>query len=429
MADERTAIVVPGHGAVELDGVHRISARCRRLVVEAERSRERRRRPTWSSSPAGRRPAARPRPSRCATAWRGPDVELVVEPTATDRPPRTPRGRCRCCSNAGSSARSSSARPSTRPRTRYFFVRSTRPAASKARVRVAPVASVAARARVGACGAAVGCRRSSAQRGPSSSGARDERHARLHPGLERGGEPARRCSTACAASCRTRTCSSSTTARPTARPRSRASTGARSAVARREPGSARRGRRRATAGRSSTATRSAGASTPTASIPAASSRACSTLVRERRVRRRGRLALRLGRRLRAVPLPPEPGRGGSAPRCCAARSRLVLRRPFGDATSGLYAVNAKALPLLAEPFTSGAPEVEALIRVVEAGLRLEEVPVDMAERAGGESKLRGRQGGEARPHGGGNARARAARPAQALGVRRSAGSRSSSSRS
>jgi hypothetical protein len=68
---------------------------------------------------------------------------------------------------------------------------------------------------------------------------------------------------------------------------------------------------------------------------------------------------------------------------------LVLSRPFGDATSGLYAVNAKALPLLAAPFASGAPEVEALIRVSEAGLRLEEVPVDMAERASGESKLRG----------------------------------------
>ena len=68
---------------------------------------------------------------------------------------------------------------------------------------------------------------------------------------------------------------------------------------------------------------------------------------------------------------------------------LVLGRPFGDATSGLYAVNAKALPLLAEPFTTEAPEVEALIRIVDAGLRLEEVPVNMAARAGGESKLRG----------------------------------------
>jgi glycosyltransferase involved in cell wall biosynthesis len=68
---------------------------------------------------------------------------------------------------------------------------------------------------------------------------------------------------------------------------------------------------------------------------------------------------------------------------------LALRRPFGDATSGLYAVNAKALPLLAETFTSGAPEVEALLRVANAGLRLEEVPVTMEERQSGESKLRG----------------------------------------
>jgi glycosyltransferase involved in cell wall biosynthesis len=68
--------------------------------------------------------------------------------------------------------------------------------------------------------------------------------------------------------------------------------------------------------------------------------------------------------------------------------RLVLRRPFGDATSGLYAVNAKALPLLAEPFGTEAPEVEALIRIVDAGLRLEEVPVNMSPRASGESKLR-----------------------------------------
>ena len=70
---------------------------------------------------------------------------------------------------------------------------------------------------------------------------------------------------------------------------------------------------------------------------------------------------------------------------------LVLGRPFGDATSVLWAVNAKALPLLARPFESGAPEVEALIRISDAGLRLEEVPVDMAARAGGESKLRGRK--------------------------------------
>jgi glycosyltransferase involved in cell wall biosynthesis len=69
----------------------------------------------------------------------------------------------------------------------------------------------------------------------------------------------------------------------------------------------------------------------------------------------------------------------------------VLGRPFGDATSGLYAVNAAALPILAAPFATEAPEVEALIRLADAGLRVAEVPVDMAPRAGGESKLRGRK--------------------------------------
>ncbi|MFL6038867.1 MAG: glycosyltransferase family 2 protein [Gaiellaceae bacterium] len=69
----------------------------------------------------------------------------------------------------------------------------------------------------------------------------------------------------------------------------------------------------------------------------------------------------------------------------------VLGRPFADATSGLYAVNAAALPVLAEPFATEAPEVEALIRLADAGLRVEEVPVNMAPRAGGESKLRGRK--------------------------------------
>jgi glycosyltransferase involved in cell wall biosynthesis len=69
--------------------------------------------------------------------------------------------------------------------------------------------------------------------------------------------------------------------------------------------------------------------------------------------------------------------------------RIRLGRRFGDATSGMYAANAMALPLLAEPYTSGAPEVEGLIRLAEAGLAVEEVPVDMRERAGGESKLRG----------------------------------------
>jgi hypothetical protein len=70
---------------------------------------------------------------------------------------------------------------------------------------------------------------------------------------------------------------------------------------------------------------------------------------------------------------------------------IVLDRPFHDATSGMYAVNARALPILARPYTSGAPEVEAVLRLHDEGLRVDEVPVEMRERAAGESKLQGRK--------------------------------------
>ena len=70
--------------------------------------------------------------------------------------------------------------------------------------------------------------------------------------------------------------------------------------------------------------------------------------------------------------------------------RIALGRPFNDATSGLYAVNAKALPILASR-RERRPEVESLLRLDKAGLRVEEVPVDMRVRAGGESKLRGKK--------------------------------------
>jgi glycosyltransferase involved in cell wall biosynthesis len=70
---------------------------------------------------------------------------------------------------------------------------------------------------------------------------------------------------------------------------------------------------------------------------------------------------------------------------------VPLRRPFLDATSGMYAVNARAMPVLARPYTTEAPEVEALLRLSEARLRVDEVPVDMRPRAGGESKLQGKK--------------------------------------
>ena len=70
---------------------------------------------------------------------------------------------------------------------------------------------------------------------------------------------------------------------------------------------------------------------------------------------------------------------------------VILRRPFLDATSGMYAANAKALPILALPYTSEAPEVQAILRLHDAGLRVDEVPVHMRPRASGESKLRGKK--------------------------------------
>jgi glycosyltransferase involved in cell wall biosynthesis len=66
-----------------------------------------------------------------------------------------------------------------------------------------------------------------------------------------------------------------------------------------------------------------------------------------------------------------------------------LGRPFHDPTSGMAAVNRAAMPVMAQPYVSGAPEVEALLRLKRAGLRVEEVAVHMREREHGESKLRG----------------------------------------
>ena len=71
--------------------------------------------------------------------------------------------------------------------------------------------------------------------------------------------------------------------------------------------------------------------------------------------------------------------------------RLRLGRRFHDPTSGLIAANADAMTLLAQPYSSGAPEVEALLRLRQAGLRVEEIAVNMRPRAGGESKLQGKK--------------------------------------
>jgi glycosyltransferase involved in cell wall biosynthesis len=93
----------------------------------------------------------------------------------------------------------------------------------------------------------------------------------------------------------------------------------------------------------------------------------------------------------------EPGRYQPSPARVVGTSLLrrgmrhALGRPFADATSGMYAVNAGAMPVLSEPYGTGAPEVEGLLRLRDAGLKVDEIPVDMRERASGESKLAGKK--------------------------------------
>ena len=87
--------------------------------------------------------------------------------------------------------------------------------------------------------------------------------------------------------------------------------------------------------------------------------------------------------------PSAPRRLGTA--LLRRSMKVALRRPFYDATSGMYAANAKAMTVLARPYMTEAPEVQALLRLHEAGLRVDEVPVDMRPRASGESKLRGKR--------------------------------------
>jgi glycosyltransferase involved in cell wall biosynthesis len=71
--------------------------------------------------------------------------------------------------------------------------------------------------------------------------------------------------------------------------------------------------------------------------------------------------------------------------------RLRLGQRISDGTSGLYAVNRNALTLLADDYLCEAPEVEAIVRITDAKLRLLEVPVEMRQREHGESSFHGKR--------------------------------------
>jgi len=65
----------------------------------------------------------------------------------------------------------------------------------------------------------------------------------------------------------------------------------------------------------------------------------------------------------------------------------VCRTRITDPTSGFRVLSRRAIRLLAHRYSEDFPEVEALVQVHRAGLRLLEVPVQMAERVAGKSSI------------------------------------------
>ena len=66
---------------------------------------------------------------------------------------------------------------------------------------------------------------------------------------------------------------------------------------------------------------------------------------------------------------------------------LATRQRFTDTTSGMRAANREVMALFSERYSPDFAEIESLQLAVRQGLRVEEVPVRMLERAGGTSFL------------------------------------------
>ncbi len=66
---------------------------------------------------------------------------------------------------------------------------------------------------------------------------------------------------------------------------------------------------------------------------------------------------------------------------------LATRQHFTDTTSGMRAANRRVMALFSEHYSPDFAEIESLQLAVRQGLRVEEVPVQMLERAGGHSFL------------------------------------------
>ena len=98
--------------------------------------------------------------------------------------------------------------------------------------------------------------------------------------------------------------------------------------------------------------------------------------RPRRRRRRG-----------AATTTSRRSRGGSGTSVFRFFLTLATRQRFTDTTSGMRAANRRVMELFSENYSPDFAEIESLQLAVRQGLRVEEVPVRMLERAGGGSFL------------------------------------------
>jgi hypothetical protein len=65
----------------------------------------------------------------------------------------------------------------------------------------------------------------------------------------------------------------------------------------------------------------------------------------------------------------------------------ILGMPVTDSTSGFRAANRRVIEFFSRTYPDDYPEVEALVLLHKAKLRVAEVPVSMRERTGGKSSI------------------------------------------
>jgi glycosyltransferase involved in cell wall biosynthesis len=74
-------------------------------------------------------------------------------------------------------------------------------------------------------------------------------------------------------------------------------------------------------------------------------------------------------------------------RLFALTNRLFLQERITDSTSGFRAYNRRAIAVLSETYPDDYPEPEAVYILKKRGLRIREVPVEMAGRRAGKSSI------------------------------------------